>query len=271
MFSCCCVQDKDSELVDLHISSAVSPDEVNSGDVLLLSEFADSRTLVHDSKQPEQSYPQLLSVPKIHRPPSAQVPIIETYMGKTHRPRGKDFKIPLLKPYKSSPIGLELDTVGGACGMVMSIVDGAVGIYNNVATPELQVRPGDFIMGVNGTMGNTAAMSRLASDNISLDLHFRRPEEYIVSIRRMGTLGETLGLELEYTGIGKTLLIAGISDGLANEWNRGVHPDNQIMIHDRIVEVNAYRGDAKRLLEMCSKSKELVLTILRVRVNKSWL
>lgn len=237
---CCCAQDKDAKLVDVQLNSAFSPTE--------------------QAVVPLEEPPPPVQEPVKIEPPQPE-PAAKVEPAKVVVTPGKDFKVTITKPAKDSAIGLELDTVGGVSGMVMSIMDGCIRTYNASAPAGNQVQPGDFIMGVNGSTGNTSTMARLASDNLKLEMQFRRPAEYTVTLEKSAK--SSLGLELEYTGIGKSLLISQIAEGLAMEWNR-THSEGKVLETDRIVAVNGFRGEASKLLDMCSKAGKLELRILRV-------
>lgn len=72
---------------------------------------------------------------------------------------------------------------------------------------------------------------------------------------------ESLGLEVDHKD-GRTLRIDDLGDGPVLEWNRA-HPDEKVMVGDRIVAVNGTAGHAMALIEALCQRQVLYVLILR--------
>merc|ERR1712217_821423 len=59
----------------------------------------------------------------------------------------KMWSVKIIKPQVDASLGINLDTVGGICGLVTEIRGGAVMTYNASVADDAQIRRGDFIMG----------------------------------------------------------------------------------------------------------------------------
>lgn len=84
--------------------------------------------------------------------------------------------------------------------------------------------------------------------------------EFVVKWDR--TSGEPLGLALDHEFDGHSLLITGISGGVAEVWNRN-HPDGPVNRGDCITEINGVRGRAQSLLEALEGKAVLVVKLVR--------
>lgn len=172
-----------------------------------------------------------------------------------------EFKVDVGKDSKYASLGVELDAVGGVYAMVIKVSEGALSRYNALTTPDLRVQVGDFIMGVNGTTGDTKKMAQLCIDQLELELRFKRAVPFSVTIDKTSAQN-SLGLDLDYLDAGISLHIRDIKDGLIGDWNR-TQKDREVKSCDRIVSVNGFRGEAKKLLEMCAGQGKLELEICR--------
>lgn len=93
------------------------------------------------------------------------------------------------------------------------------------------------------------------------------PAYYTVIIDR--TSGDRLGIDVDHADM-KTLLIEAVNEeGLVHEWNVA-HPDSEVRVGDRIVEVNLEHGfsghDAFALLDACKSPVVLNITMMRIFV-----
>jgi len=78
--------------------------------------------------------------------------------------------------------------------------------------------------------------------------------------------GSKLGIDVNHED-GKELFIESIDEGLVKTWN-DEHPETQVHIEDRIIEVNGVKGDVKRLLEACMKNEMLEMTLIRSELQE---
>merc|ERR1712146_469145 len=79
------------------------------------------------------------------------------------------------------------------------------------------------------------------------------PEYYQFTIDRSS--GGKLGIDVDHED-NKTLLVESISGGLVGDWNTA-HPELQVRVGDRIVEVNGLKGDVLKMVEECKKPQLL--------------
>eukprot|EP00929_Paragymnodinium_shiwhaense_P023130 TRINITY_DN14564_c0_g1_i3.p1 TRINITY_DN14564_c0_g1~~TRINITY_DN14564_c0_g1_i3.p1 ORF type:complete len:154 (+),score=53.67 TRINITY_DN14564_c0_g1_i3:71-532(+) len=73
--------------------------------------------------------------------------------------------------------------------------------------------------------------------------------------------GTRLGIDVDHQD-GATLLIEQISSGLVEEWNKE-HPEKQVMVGDRIFEVNGVKDEVLQLVDECKLQKVLKMKLRR--------
>eukprot|EP00929_Paragymnodinium_shiwhaense_P012425 TRINITY_DN1195_c2_g1_i1.p1 TRINITY_DN1195_c2_g1~~TRINITY_DN1195_c2_g1_i1.p1 ORF type:complete len:345 (-),score=93.37 TRINITY_DN1195_c2_g1_i1:105-1139(-) len=84
------------------------------------------------------------------------------------------------------------------------------------------------------------------------------PGSYVVKLDR--AVDPKLGLDVEQVAAGQTLLVRGITGGLAEKWN-ACNPDRQIKLGDSILAVNGVSGNISQMMQRCKADKVLQLTI----------
>merc|ERR1719215_2222640 len=94
---------------------------------------------------------------------------------------------------------------------------------------------GDMRLTVLFRMGTRVVM--LASSIMPQDSQLG-PAEFMVNIERSSDTTQGLGLSLEHSKDGCTLIIKSISSGLIEEWNNRSSADMVVHAGDRLVEVN---------------------------------
>lgn len=67
--------------------------------------------------------------------------------------------------------------------------------------------------------------------------------------------GGKLGIDVDHED-NRTLLVENVKEGLVQDWNLA-HPELQVTVGDRIVEVNGVKEDVMRMLEECKKPQLL--------------
>eukprot|EP00929_Paragymnodinium_shiwhaense_P010679 TRINITY_DN11553_c0_g1_i1.p1 TRINITY_DN11553_c0_g1~~TRINITY_DN11553_c0_g1_i1.p1 ORF type:complete len:1232 (-),score=375.72 TRINITY_DN11553_c0_g1_i1:54-3749(-) len=120
---------------------------------------------------------------------------------------------------------------------------------DDLETPQL---PGDF---AHVTEEQVEATLRELEEEEKLGA----PSEYLVELDKMG--GMRLGINIEGRD-GISLYISHISDGLVENWN-AANPDRQMMVGDRVVEVNGLTGDAQVLSNELRRSEVLTMRVRR--------
>jgi hypothetical protein len=157
-------------------------------------------------------------------------------------------------------VGMALDLLDSMRPQVQSVDPGGpIGRWNESAPPAEVVKPGDFIIAVNGMRGSTQAMIQNLKEATSLQILVNRPLKFDVAVKKAGTLG----VDLDYTLSSISLLINAVHPGPVDDWNEA-HPEREVCAKDRITSVNGISGPAKELLQEISNSTELKLGISRV-------
>lgn len=153
--------------------------------------------------------------------------------------------------------------------LVTDVTRGLVQEWNslNETEPQLQVRPGDRIIVVNGVRGNTRQLLDMCKNNQVLHMSLLRPPAkelapgvWLVVLDKTG--GMKLGIDISQHD-GRTLLVTEVREGLVQEWNRE-NPLHQVMPGDRIIKVNSCQNSAQKLLNECRKN-----SVLRIAIKKA--
>jgi len=246
---CCCTGDDAKEVGQIQVSSTeyMAEDPISTSAVVSLQ---DEQRLVNITP---------VQVEKVEEPVK-----LEAVEPQPREVVTTEYTVSITKAREDSPVGLELDTVGGACALVMKITSGAIMRFNETAPPENQVKVGDFVVGVNGVTGDTKGMAQQTMHSLKLELLLRRPSEFGITLDKLGKTGPEamLGIDLDYLATGKSLLIRGIKQGLVKAWSE-TNPDRVVCQSDRIVGVNGFRGDSEVMLKMCKDDPVLELILAR--------
>lgn len=167
-------------------------------------------------------------------------------------------------PEGRSLLGLELDMIGAHSAHIVFVgEEGLVAQHNEAAAHADQVYAGDYLVSVNESqfgVSPTEDLLRILQRDQKLELVLRRPEEFPVFLTRWQN--GTLGMHLNYSPNGVSLLICEVGDGPVNDWNF-LHPDRQIRAQDRIVAVEGVRGTAQQLYEKLRASEAVNLIVSR--------
>lgn len=137
---------------------------------------------------------------------------------------------------------------------------GPVWEYNSRAEWEHQLRPGDFIVAVNGERGDSVVLLSLMLSTASLTIEVRRPYTWTAVVRREGE--RSLGLEMHYVKEGKSLVINGISEGPVLHFNEDC-PDKAIRRFDHVLAVNGQEGSSDTLLKALQQPGDVTLALSR--------
>jgi len=183
----------------------------------------------------------------------------ETESGGCDMRRCGEVTVTLMKDSEFQPLGLSLEMLDSAVGIVTNISTGAIESHNGNAKECEQVRIGDIILEVNGISGDAAGMvEELKSDKKSHQLVFMHPETFTIVIDKNPSLG------VQFTGcIGSSsVVISKISKGSVQDWNE-THQDAVVKPYDRVHSVNGVSGSARELLEQIQLHDRLEMVISR--------
>lgn len=156
------------------------------------------------------------------------------------------------------PLGMHLDLADGAPVHVCDLLNGLgpVRKYNARALEEARIRPGDYLVGVDGARGSPPTLLALLRESRSPTLEVARPVRWSARISRQQV--ETMGLELNYATEGRSLVIDKVLDGAVGAWSAS-NPKRAIRRQDRIVSVNGAGGSPTELLDMIGASRQEVM------------
>lgn len=141
-----------------------------------------------------------------------------------------------MKKTPSEKLGLDLDIISRTYAQVCEVQPGAIQTYNQTSTAE-EVKYGDCIVEVNGVYGDAKSMAKVMKEEKSLNIVFRRGNEYTVTIE---TKSHPHGLKFAHTSRSVSLVISEMQEGPVTEWN-DANPDRRVSIGDRIVAFNGNR------------------------------
>lgn len=146
--------------------------------------------------------------------------------------------------------------------IIMGVKEGP-GTKWNKSNPELELRPFDCILEVNGVSGVPEALIEQLSSSAVANLLIRRPREFAVSICKHRKSGRMLGLGLSSLDNGTSLSVHEVSEGgLVQQWNRE-QPTLQVLRGHRVVQVNGIAGDSNAMLELIGTADDLALVLQR--------
>lgn len=171
-------------------------------------------------------------------------------------------------PKKKKLIGLDLDISDGNYLYVTDVKAGPFHDYNQNSKPSEQLKPGDFIIQVNGFTGTAKQLYDKVQKEESWNLVVRRPDEVRVAIDKKETK-KSLGLVFKKPS-GNALLISEVGEGPFQEWNN-TNAGKEVRIGDRIVAVGSYRGKATALQKNMATACKFQATVVRPACPKeSW-
>mmetsp|Transcript_77112 Transcript_77112/g.218214 ORF Transcript_77112/g.218214 Transcript_77112/m.218214 type:complete len:341 (-) Transcript_77112:149-1171(-) len=161
---------------------------------------------------------------------------------------------------RKNKLGAEFDTQDGVMAQLIELKEGPLLAYNDNVKPSHQLRPGDFIMEVNGTCGQAVKIVQRMKKEARLEMTVKRPQNFGIVLDKKGT-GNPLGIDfLKPTG--RALLINGIAQGPLERWNAS-NGSEAARVGDRIVAVNGQGGTAAELLSAIKAGNRFQLTIER--------
>lgn len=176
---------------------------------------------------------------------------------------------------EESPFDVTLEmTPGERLGALLDILDmktlrvvelrreGRLRIHNLRAKANKKVKPGYFIVGVNGISGSAQTMVDEMRRSRTWKLQVARNHDFMVTLEKAGPLR----LDLQFEKDSDCIVIRKVGEiGVVKEYNESMSSDaeKQIKPGDRILDVNGTAGPAKVLLETIRNSTELNLKIGR--------
>jgi hypothetical protein len=178
-------------------------------------------------------------------------------------PRGppQEFTINLQKS-TGKPMGADIDVSCGKMGYIRAVMrDGVFAEYNKTATPEKQLRIGDYIKTVNGIQDNSLSMLDCLKKQSKFEVTIQRPLVFTIAISKKGAKTQ-LGVILVEKPTGNSLLIKEVSKGPVMDWNT-IHPEQEVKAGDRIVAVNGKGGTVNELVDASKEAAQLQLAISR--------
>lgn len=162
------------------------------------------------------------------------------------------------KTAPDTPLGLHVDLSDGRALHVCSVRQGPkcpVAQYNSSAREESQLRAGDYIKAVNGVHGDANQIADALKLGVKTVLVVQRPDQFKRQVVRRET--EPMGLDLNFSEKGSSLVIMSIVDGAVKRCAPDVRPG------DRIVSVDGATGTALELLDIIQRLVSMELEISR--------
>lgn len=173
-----------------------------------------------------------------------------------------DLRVTVSRESVDDPLGLSFDVCDGRTLCVHAIRPGssAARAYNASAPEARRLRPGDYVVEVNGTRGTSKAMMKEAEQGAEIHFVLRRPTTFLAELNKKGG---SLGLGLNHSVRSMSIVVEAIQEGgPVVHWNRQ-HPEQEIRRGDRIIAVNGFKGSSRELLHGLSESGPLALLIAR--------
>jgi len=174
-------------------------------------------------------------------------------------PGEKVFMAILRKKKVGESLGLTVDFADERCGHVTKVsIDTRtpVAFYNDAAPASRRIKPGDFLLSVNGISADClpegkpiAAAFKEQFHHDTIQLLVSRPVELAVKVDRRGL---PLGLDLSYSRTGKSLVVEQILEGAVEADFPEVQP------FDHIVSVNGVEGGYKVLTQAILDTSDVV-------------
>mmetsp|Transcript_93248 Transcript_93248/g.216715 ORF Transcript_93248/g.216715 Transcript_93248/m.216715 type:complete len:354 (-) Transcript_93248:98-1159(-) len=178
----------------------------------------------------------------------------------------REFRVLLDLPERHS-LGLTFDAQDGIMLHVLEVGKGEIDQHNKVADDDVQVRPHDYIVKVNGLEGSSAQLLSEIKKATQLELLVRRPWQFSIAVSCSNTKRGP-GLMLKSPS-GSALVVAGVKEGPVKDWNTAF-PAQAVRVGDRIIAVDGEIGSASRLQKLM-KASHFHLTIERPASPPEWL
>lgn len=167
--TCCCVDDLPGSQKDgsdsgrlANLSSHALSEEVVAG---IVAQFSPTAAPPNSSRQPRFG--------------GLRNSIDGTVSEPMHGSEKADFKVVLKKSPENQCLGLDVDITNGTCLIVKRIDSGAMKAWNDVNGKDVQVRPGDLILSINGVGGEALSMTQVCKNEDTLEILVKRgPGEY---------------------------------------------------------------------------------------------
>lgn len=160
-------------------------------------------------------------------------------------------------------LGLELDLLDGRTLQVCEVRSGAIKDYNRNAPLDHRLRVGDFVVGVDGVVGDAQRMLSTLQNHLVAKLEICRPIPFEVFLqRRSAKQGAGIVVKSAESSRSVSLLIAQVNPGLVSEWNKD-HPEAAVEQLDRIVKVNDVERSTDVMLERIKQDLYLALQVVR--------
>jgi len=179
-----------------------------------------------------------------------------------------EFLIPSLD-IRGGPLGLTLRCKNrGTCIQVKGVSDtGAVATYNASATPERQVKVGDWILAVNATTGSGERLTAVkgVSDTGAVATY-----NASATPERQVKVGDWILAVNATTGSGERLTaVKGVSDtGAVATYNASATPERQVKVGNWILAVNETTGSGEQLTAALQHSSKVSLLLSRPSCEK---
>lgn len=256
LFSCCCADNSNSDSIAvINTVPAISDERAAPAPPAKKEEPPPPAPVETKAPEPEPAKPEPPPAPKVAEP---QAPAIAS----------KEFTINLDKTGDGDKhMGLSLDALEGGMVMVCQIKDGIVKWYNQSVAEDDRLKPGDYIIEVNGARGDIEKMRQGLNGDGKIAMVVRRPGKFEVTIDKAGSV---LGIELSSIGdTGISLLIREVREGAVKKWNTD-NPGREVKMNDRIMSATnvatgaTVDGDAIKLVEMLKVTEKVKLSIARV-------
>lgn len=174
-------------------------------------------------------------------------------------PGEKVFTAVLRKKKAGESLGLTVDFADERHGHVTKVsIDTRtpVAFYNDAAPASRRIKPGDFLLSVNGISADCLPEDKSISyafkeqfQHDTIQLLVSRPLELAVKVDRRG---QPLGLDLSYSRTGKSLVVEQILEGAVEADFPEVQP------FDHIVSVNGVEGGYKVLTQAILDTSDVV-------------
>lgn len=180
-------------------------------------------------------------------------------IGGKDEPGEKVFTAILRKKKVGESLGLTVDFADERYGHVTKVsIDTRtpVAFYNDTAPASRRIKPGDFLLSVNGISADCLPEGKAIASAFKEQFHHdtiqllvSRPIELAVKVDRRGL---PLGLDLSYSRTGKSLVVEQILEGAVEADFPEVQP------FDHIVSVNGVEGGYKVLTQAILDTSDVV-------------
>jgi len=175
-----------------------------------------------------------------------------------------EFPVSIQKDTEDTSLSLEMDASDGMTLLVKRVWPGPVRDWNKTHRGmQHDVRPFDRIVEVNDVRGdNKDLMKELMRRGSHVEMMIRRPKEFRIEVSRAD---RTDSLGIVFVKLGKpdheVLLVTRIEEeGLIAKWNK-FHWQFPVRKNDRVIQVNAVRGNAKKLLDVLLNEENLKIVL----------